>query len=144
MKSNLEIKSSAEEKPTVVQRAVNLLYLSAAISVACFLIECSFPSPVDLGGPIFGFLIGLAFAVWQIYYIDQGRNWARITFLVLFLVSIPMYVSSLSRMFKLSLLLDGLSVANFIIDIFALAFLFSRQARPWFRSGKSDAPSSEP
>jgi hypothetical protein len=135
---------TADEKPAIVQRAVNLLYLSAAISVACFLLECSFPSPVDLGVRAFCFLIGLAFVVWQIYYIDQGRNWARLIFLVLFLLSIPIYVSSLSRMFKLSLLLDGLSLANYIIDIVALVFLFSRKARAWFRSVKSNAPLTEP
>jgi hypothetical protein len=84
----------------------------------------------------------VAFKVWQIYYIDLGRNWARILFLVLFLLGIPMWISSVFRLYRLSFILEALTVVIFVIEVVALALLFGRDARPWFGCVKSDSSST--
>jgi len=131
---------SPDEKPAVVIKAVNLLYLSVALSVVNFLLASYLSLPqVDLFVPSILFLFGLAFFIWQIHYIDLGCNWARILFLVLFLLSIPIWIISLFRMYRLSFVLDVISLAKFTIDVLALTLLFGCHARPWFVWVKTDA-----
>jgi len=103
---------------------------------------------ISTGVNIMAFVVSLvtsgAFFVWLILNIGGGRNWARITYLVLFLVSMPFDVWSLFENFGVSVLLDVLSPIETIIQIVALVLLFGRHARPWFVCvNANSSPTSE-
>ena len=81
------------QKPASVSSAIKLLYATLAIGALRSVLEWSHQTQaVSSGFVLFVMLFTFAFLVWLIYKIDRGRNWARITFLVFFILGVPMSV----------------------------------------------------
>ena len=80
-------------------------------------------------------MFGLLFFL--IRKISDGRNWARIVFLVLFLLgvpfSIPVYLEEVSR----NLFLAILSSIQFILQVVAIYLMFTRNSTLWFKARKA-------
>ena len=74
----------------------------------------------------------LAFFIWKI---GQGKNWARITYLVLFMLGVPFTIYSYltSEISTFSIILG---IAGIILQIVALVFLFQKSSSDWFKSKK--------
>jgi hypothetical protein len=74
-------------KPPQISRAITLLWISVAISFAAIPLEWSFLRSISSVVSILLqdiFTAGVfAFFIWKI---GQGRNWARVTFLVMFVL----------------------------------------------------------
>jgi len=71
--------------------------------------------------------------VWLIVKMDRGRNWARITFLVLFLLGTPLSIQPLIHSLSYSPVSGVLGLAQAALQVVSLVMLFGRAARPWFR-----------
>jgi hypothetical protein len=124
------------EKPTAVTRAIWLMCVSLGILfVASLLI--AFQNPIASQPGFFSLLI----MAWLTHKTNQGRNWARITFLVLYLVgtviSIPAFF-----MAPHSTIDVGVFIIQAALQAVALFMLFSRDARPWFRAASSQPTAS--
>jgi hypothetical protein len=65
--------------------------------------------------------------------IERGRNWARITYLVLYLVGLPFFVLSLLATWRYSLIAAGSGLVQTLLQTVALVLLFLRPSREWFR-----------
>jgi len=67
-----------------------------------------------------------------IYFISAGRNWARITFLILFLIglvpTIPQIMATLDR----SALGGVISFGQLLLQIVAMYLVFSKPGSTWF------------
>ena len=137
-------KDSSTKKPAAIERAVCFLYLHVATGVAGFFWEWfvfkdSLFKQTDPFGPFLFLIIESLFMLWLTWKIDEGFNWARIAYLVLFFIGIPFYLIGLLRFFPYSIVLNGLSLAGCTMDVAAVIMLFSRDARLWFNSLKADA-----
>jgi hypothetical protein len=77
-------------------------------------------------GPVFGFTIFL------IIMMNRGKNWARITYLVLFVLCFVSTTLSLVRSFSASSLYSLLGIVQMVLQIIALFFLFHRESSEWF------------
>ena len=128
------------QKPTVVVTAIRLLYLTLIIGVVRYPLDWSHLPKNPLMSPagaltfmllVIIFTFGLL--LWLIYKMDRGRNWARITFLVMFILGVPLSIQPLIQSLSHSLLSGMLGLAQAALELVALIMLFSRQARPWFR-----------
>jgi cellulose synthase/poly-beta-1,6-N-acetylglucosamine synthase-like glycosyltransferase len=64
--------------------------------------------------------------------IGQGKKWARVVLLVLFVLGILVYPLTLMAIFKSNLLLGVLSVFQALLQIVALVYLFSPASTQWF------------
>jgi hypothetical protein len=82
------------------------------------------------------------FVIWLVigFKISQGRNWARITFLVLsliglvlFLISLPFYVFYVRAEFGRSPILPVLSVLQGAFQVTGILLAFTPPANDWFR-----------
>jgi hypothetical protein len=64
----------------------------------------------------------------------RGRNWARLTLLVLFLLSLIISLGPLLHSFALRPIPGGLGLAQYILQFVALHCLFQKEASLWFRA----------
>ena len=74
-------------RPSVVNKAVRLLYIALVIGVLRGTMEAVNISKKSLIG-VFIMIAILGLSWFFIYKINCGRNWARIMFLILFILSI--------------------------------------------------------
>jgi hypothetical protein len=68
-----------------------------------------------------------------IFKISTGKNWARITYLVLFIIgmlpAVPVILGEFSRL----PVVGALSLAQVGLQLFALVLLFTKPGSGWFR-----------
>ncbi len=129
-----------KSRPDKVSTALTLLWISLAIGVLNSIIN--FSNSVDLaqgygsGFVIFVTLFTLAFIAFFIYMIGEGKNWARITFLVLFILGIPFSVLPAIRLLITNPISGMFSVGISILQLIAIIFLFQKTSSDWFNSMK--------
>ena len=130
-----------KSRPSKVSIAITLLWIVIAVGVVSSTfnfsnsLEIANASGLGLGWLIFTlyftFLI-VAFFIWKI---GQGKNWARITYLVLFIIGVPFTIYSyLTSEISMLSIIPG--IAGMIVQIIALVFLFQKQSSDWFNSNK--------
>ena len=125
------------KRPSDVTRAVQLLYASIAIGFVSSIFGITYEIS---GASIFFALVPLilffGLFAFLVFKISQGRNWARITFLVIFLLgvpfAIPMYMQELRRNF----LLGSLSIFIALLQLVAVYLLFRKNSNLWFKAYK--------
>ena len=135
----------AQERPASISAVVTLLYVVLALGVirsAIVFGRLSAQAGAEFGrlSPVAGasfvlFVQGTSFAfVWfLIFMIGRRRNWARVVFLVMFVVGIPFTVKPLIDSFSASPISGVLGVAQLALQITALYLLFRPAGRAWFR-----------
>ncbi|MEQ1535132.1 MAG: hypothetical protein ABL923_04580 [Burkholderiaceae bacterium] len=125
---------NAVQKPQPVATAVNLLWASMAVGLVKMLMDFSYLSAVAPAA-FTNFVLVFTFALiaFLIFKISVGRNWARITFLVMFVIgmlpTLPLMLGELSR----SPVVGALSVAQVGLQVYALFLLFTQPGSVWFR-----------
>lgn len=121
------------ERPWQVARAVFLLWVSYAFAFPLVYFEAQrTPGALETGVIVFWALL-FAFAAALNVFIWRGANWARITYLVLFLLSLAGFWSTAEETLAgsvLEFLLNGLNIG---LDSVALYWLFTSPGRLWFR-----------
>lgn len=129
--------NSSMEKPIEVTRAVQLLYASLGVGIVKSVVDFAhLSSEVHLMFILFVMILTFALLFFFIWKISDGRNWARIVFLILFLLglpmSIPIYLEEIGR----NLFLAILTSIQIIIQIVAIYLMFMKNSNPWFRVRK--------
>ncbi len=128
------MESASVEKPVEVVRAVNCLWASLALGFVKALMDMQHLSAQ--AAPAFtNFVLVtvIAFSAFLIYKIAQGRNWARITDLVLTALGSLLYLPMLMTEFGRSPVLGAFSVVQLGLQIFALWLLFTSPGKVWFK-----------
>jgi len=125
---------SAAQKPQPVVTAVNLLWASLAVGLVKMLMDFSNLSgmaPAAFTNIILIFTFALI--AFLIFKISAGRNWARITLLVMFIIGVlptlPIVLDDFSR----SAVVGALTVAQIGLQVYALILLFTEPGSSWFR-----------
>jgi hypothetical protein len=132
-----------KNQPDKVFIAIELLWISVALSVISIIF--SFSSSLEVANASgLGFLwlivtlclsfFLMAFFIWKI---GQGKNWARITYLVLLIIGFPFTIYSYFTS-ALSVLAIVLSIFQEAMLIVALVFLFQKSSSDWFKSIKNE------
>lgn len=124
---------SAAQKPQPVVTAVNLLWASLAVGLVKMLMDFSNLSGV--APALFtNFILIFTFALiaFLIFKISVGRNWARITFLVMFIIGVLPTLPIVLGEFSRSAILGALSVAQIGLQVSALFLLFTQPGSSWF------------
>ena len=128
-------------RPPIVTIAIVALYVQNSIGVVLAIFRLSHPAHAITVEPAhFPFLIGFRIVLlilftwlmfWFTYKIGQGRNWARVTWLVLLLLGLCFFFVRPA----------SVNLGDFIwicVDVVIAFMLFSRDARPWFQQTSSD------
>lgn len=131
-----------KNRPDKVSTAVNMLWIMIALGIIHLvlyylnLIQIESLNEISSSVVLFTNIFSLAFLAFLIHKIGEGRNWARITFLVLFIIGIPLAVPSLFQSLMVNPISGFLSVGGTILQIIALIFLFQKPSSDWFKSKK--------
>jgi hypothetical protein len=140
LNARLEVKetfmetANTPERPQSVRTAMNCLWLSVAIGAVKLLMELPYLKTIA-PAPFTDFVLIVVFAlmVFLIFRIYAGKNWARVTFLVLFVIGILPTLPTMQSEFVRSPLLGTLSIVQAGLQIYALFLLFSKPGSGWFR-----------
>lgn len=125
------------QKPKQIALAVTLLWLSLVLGAVASLLDLRYVQSTAPGLAkwiipltVLGMLALLA------VLISSGHNWARIVFLVIFLMGALPYLFTLPNIFSRSLVAGSASAAQVILQAVAICLVFSRPASGWFRRVK--------
>jgi len=111
-----------------------MLWASLALGIVTSLLDRRFLGSVAAPGFTVGILVVVfGLTAWLVVKISAGRNWARITFLVLFLVGAVPYALNLVAMFDRSVLTGAVSAIQFALQLCALYLIFTGPGAGWFR-----------
>jgi hypothetical protein len=125
---------SVSQRPHSVGSAVNLLWASLAVGLLKTLMRfADFSAQASAAFTIFVVAFTFAIIGFLIVSISAGKNWARITLLVLFVIGVLPTLFIVSSELSRSLLLGTLSVAQIGLQGFALFLLFTQPGSTWFR-----------
>lgn len=124
----------AAQKPQSVVTAINLLWASLAVGLVKMLIDFSNLSALAPAA-FTNFILVFTFALlgFLIFKISAGRNWARITFLVMFIIGVLPALPIVLDEFSRSAVVGALSVAQTGLQVYALYLLFTQPSSGWFR-----------
>ena len=80
-------------------------------------------------------ILSLFFNIFLFHKVSRGRNWARITLLVLFIIGLPgaLYSSFSVYGWKISVF----QILLLIIQGYAYYLLFTKESSKWFKSNKN-------
>ncbi len=98
-------------------------------------LEIANASGLGLGWLIFTLYFSFLFLAFFIWKIGHGKNWARITYLVLFILGVPFTIYNYLTT-AVSILSIILGIAGMILQIVSLVFLFEKKSSDWFKSMK--------
>jgi hypothetical protein len=121
-------------KPREVAWATSLLWASFAMGLFTTALDWSYErslqpvSKLVLDGAL-TFLV-LAFLIWKI---SQGKNWARIVYLVLFLFGGVFYFTFVRAAIGRSTAVALLTILQSLMQLVALILVFVGPAKDWFK-----------
>ncbi|MBU4565583.1 MAG: hypothetical protein KKE29_12745 [Proteobacteria bacterium] len=132
--------ASPTTRPSKSNTAIILLYVAWALGVLRAFLGAPAISHLgsegQAGAAVAIVVVIFAIMLFFIFMIGKGRNWARITFLVLYIIGTVMMVVGLvsGAPFGAAALMD---IVQVIIQLVALVMLFSAESNAWFQSVKA-------
>jgi hypothetical protein len=136
----MEQGSKQENRPDMVSKAITLLYVTLGIGLLRTILEAPrLSKSSSLAFVLFVGIFVLGFTWLIVYKIAKGRNWARITFLILFVLGIPLSVVPLLQSLAVNLFSGLLGICQVIIQVISLVLLFLKPSSEWFKRMKENA-----
>lgn len=120
-------------RPARVGTALTLLYIGFGIGLLRTIVEASAYTHVV----VFITFFLLAVFLFLIYMIGKGRNWARIAYLVLFIIFLPFTVHTVLQDLAAKPISVSLDMVLTVMDMIALVFLFQKPSSAWFKEMKT-------
>ncbi|MGA3209677.1 MAG: hypothetical protein ABSD20_00125 [Terriglobales bacterium] len=124
-------------KPFQVKLAVALMWLSIAASPVKSVFERTHLRSLGsfvLGDSDVAIDLTLLLSALLFWKVGQGRNWARFAFLACFIAGLLPYSSMVKTDFFQWPGVAALEIAGVVFQCAALALLFTRPGRDWFRA----------
>lgn len=127
-----------DDKPVEVTRANRFLLASLVLGLIASVVHVGqLVSGVGLIAALGVAAVFFGVYLWFISKISQGRNWARILFLILVLLGLPFAVPTYMAELRKSLLSGSVSILIALLQLAGTALLFTRNSNRWFRTRKS-------
>lgn len=120
-------------RPKEVELAIKLLLTSLAFGAFVAYLNISVP-PEDTKFLIYRDLIfaDLIFNGFIIYKIIKNRNWARIFYILITVVGVPIFLAQLIGDFTSAPLHSILQLINILIQVSGAYLLFKKESKEWF------------
>jgi hypothetical protein len=132
--------SSPAARPLAVSFAVGLLYLGVALSglnTIIRLLEFSVGAlPITVVAVP---LVVLCVVALITHTISRGRNWARITLLIVVVLGLPVFLLNLRAILEDAVFTIAVSVFIYALQIVALYLVYTGVGAQWFRQGKGSS-----
>jgi len=121
-------------KPVAIRRAIGLLWASVAVGVVKTPLNWAYLTS-RASGAFNAFVIIFTFAItaFFIWKIGQGKNWARIVFLAVFLLGVVPFLFIVRSEFGRSPASGLLSTMQFGLQAVAFFLIFTNPGKEWFQ-----------
>lgn len=122
-------------RPKQVKIAVTLLLITVLLGALGQIVTISSLSNIyidHMTTQVVGLIIGIIINICLIYYIWKGKNWARITLLVLFILYIILAIVCYFTGLLNPALTGSLATLHVILTIIAYVYLFLKDSNEWF------------
>jgi hypothetical protein len=124
-------------RPPLIHVATVLLCATLGAGLISLTIQWQdLSSQVPIGLAVFTGLFTFALIGWLSYKLWQGRSWARIVMLVMFVVGAPMSLPQLPVIFTRSPIAAGIFIFQTAAQLGALYIVFLTSARHWFTKSR--------
>jgi hypothetical protein len=121
-------------KPHKVTLAVRLLYSTLGLGIVRSIWEFPIQAQQSSAGfVLFVIVFTFVFVGFFVFMIDQGKNWARITFLVLFVIGVPLSIYPLLQSLAYAPVSGVMGLAQVVLQTLGIIFLFQKDASVWFK-----------
>ena len=121
-------------KPPAISRAIKLQWFSIALSIVAVPLEWSFLRSISsVGSIVFGTIFDAGVLIFFIWKISQGRNWTRITLLIMFLLGGLVAPWAISRVPHYPPIGWVIFVVQTILQGYALFLMFTNPGSDFFR-----------
>ena len=122
------------QKPKKLSLSIILLISSVVLGMFNFILANQTTlHPIKIVTLIFTYGIMAFF----IYFINARKNWARITFLILFIIGSIMFPFTLPAAFELNPVVGVISIILTLLQAVALILMFSKVVNQWFNLKKT-------
>ena len=129
-----ELSNAPAERPAQVSTAVALIWVSLGLGVVNSVLDWRhLTSRSSMSYVLTVQLVTLAIFALLIYKTSCGRNWARLTFLILGVVGVPFFLYQLPAAFERAPISASVGVVQLLLQVGALYLVFSAPGRYWFR-----------
>ena len=132
----MSIKELSERPPKVVL-AIKLLYLVVGIGMIRAVMTVL--RHADVRSPYF-FIITKLFiytgSLFLIYQLGKGKNWAKVSLVVILAISIPLTILPAFESISHNPIHTLLGFMQIILYVVALVFLFHNNSSNWFAAGR--------
>src|SRR5450631_3800955 len=128
-------------KPAAIVAAKNIIYTTMFIGVlawAVFKWSAVMPDQTNSEGIII-VVVNLVIQYLLAWQIGLGRQWARMVYLVIFILGLA-GLCYMIPILKSNILFATLCLLQIILQLLALKFLFSQKSTLWFKSVRSFVP----
>ena len=130
------------ERPLKVAHAVKIFYVVVGLgiirAIMTIIRHADVRSPYFL---IFTKLMIYAVSLYLIYQLSKGRNWARWSMVVIFIIAIPLTILPAFASFFHNPVHTSLGFVQIALYIIGLVFLFHRSSSSWFGAEKKSKKS---
>lgn len=135
----MSLKSTQLEIPKKIKQSANLIYISLLVGFFKSSLYETMTSLKILSDPknLAAALVTILLIGFIGYMISQGKNWARIILLVLFILGLVGYPTIVMTEFKISPIIGIVSIIQMLIQLYVLFILFSRETNLWFKHRNS-------
>ncbi|MDF1795714.1 MAG: hypothetical protein P1U63_04160 [Coxiellaceae bacterium] len=129
-------------RPSGVTTAIQLLYITLIISFVCGIINviqihgnpAGAPAGLGIGPMVAILIISLAIFWFLFFHISRGRNWARIIYLILFVLGILSTGWHLKMYLQQGMLISLATLVNYVLGVVAIVLLFTSESNTWFKT----------
>lgn len=125
------------QRPAAVGSALKLIYATLVLGfVRDFWEVARLSESIPLGRLIFVQAFVFAFILFFTWKIGKGRNWARLTFAIMFLAGLPLAVTPLWQSLMAAPVSGILGLVQVLMQLAAVVFLYQKASSEWFRQMK--------
>lgn len=131
----MEIEVKNTEVPKKIKQAAILVYVSLLVGLIKSILYETMTNQKMLSDPK-SLTIGIVAIIiigFFGYKIGQGKNWARITLLVLFIIGMLSFPFIILNEFQMSPIIGVVSSVQMLIQLYVLVILFTGQSKEWFK-----------
>ena len=126
------------DKPAKVVSAIKLLKIALVISILNAIIGLIVSSYLFNNKEILiGFLLinilTFGIIILFIYWLNNGKNWARVIFLIVEIIGGLFFIFNIPGLFKLNDITALISIVVTVIQFIALFKLYSKESNAWFK-----------
>lgn len=135
------LSNDSPEKPSQVKNAVYLLYATLVMGVVSSILNLSDPGvQASLGFALVAMVITFAILLFNVTMISRGRNWARMVYLVLYVIGLPRSIVFLLQMLPSNTLTALIGTVQAILQLVAIVLLFQKPSSVWFKGESNLEP----